>query len=73
MKQLHFYVLGECRKKEYLKDLPNWTGEIPQSGDIVLLHFGDDNEHGFRYRVIGRIIDGRKPDDIDVVVSLLKF
>lgn len=66
MKQLHFYVLGECSERKYLKDWPNWTGEVPQSGDVVLLHFGDDKREEFRYRVIGRIIDGRKPDDVDV-------
>lgn len=73
MKQLHFYVLGECGEKKYLRDWVNWTGEVPQRGDIVLIHFGDNNEEEYKYRVVGRIIDGRKPDDVDVVVSLIKF
>ena len=72
MKNLHFYVLGECRKREYLKDWPNWTGEIPQIGDCVLIHFGDDNEEEYKYRVLGRIIDGRKSEGIDIIVRLIK-
>lgn len=73
MKQLHFYALGECNKREYLKDWVNWTGEVPNRGDIVLIHFGDNNEEEYKYRVVGRIIDGRKPNDVDIIVSLLKF
>ena len=73
MKQLHFYALGECNKREYLKCWVNWTGEVPNRGDIVLIHFGDDNEKEYKYRVVGRIIDGRKPDDVVIVVSLMEF
>lgn len=73
MKQLHFYVLGECNKREYLRDWVNWTGEVPNRGDIVLIHFGDNNEEEYKYRVVCRIIDGRKPNDVDIVVSLVKF
>ena len=72
MKQLHFYALGECRKRKYLRDWVNWTGEVPNMGDIVLIHFGDDNEEEYKYRVVGRIIDGRKPADVDIVVSLME-
>lgn len=73
MKQLHFYVLGECGEKKYLRDWVNWTGEVPNRGDIVLIHFGDNNEEEYKYRVVGRIIDGRKPDDVDIVASLMEF
>ena len=72
MKQLHFYALGECREKKYLRDWVNWNGEVPQRGDIVLVHFGYNNEEEYKYRVVGRVIDGRKPDDIDIIVSLIK-
>lgn len=73
MKQLHFYALGECNRREYLKDWVNWSGEVPNRGDIVLIHFGDNNEEDYKYRVVGRIIDGRKPDDVAIVVSLMEF
>lgn len=71
MIQLHFYTLGECSKRKYLKDWVNWTGEIPKKGDIVLIHFGDENENEYKYHVIGRVIDGRKPNDIAIIVSLI--
>lgn len=68
MKQLSFYeAFG--RRKIYLKDWPNWTGEIPQKGDIVKLHFGDYNEKEKVYRVLHRVIDGRYSDKIDIVVT----
>lgn len=27
---------------DYIKQWPNWNGEIPQKGDTVVLHFGDE-------------------------------
>lgn len=69
MKQLHFYELGGCGEK-YLRDWVNWTGEVPMIGDCVLIHFGDDNEKEYKYRVVCRVIDGRFSNDIDIIVSL---
>lgn len=70
MKQLHFYELGGCGEKKYLRDWVNWDGEVPMIGDSVLIHFGDDNEKEYKYRVVGRVIDGRFSNDIDIIVSL---
>lgn len=72
MKQLHFYELVGCKRREYLRDWVNWTGEVPMIGDCVLIHFGDDNEEERKYRVVGRVIDGRKSCDIDIIVRLIK-
>ena len=72
MKQLHFYELGNCGEFNYLKDWVNWTGEIPLRGDVVLMHFGDYNEHEEKYRVMSRVIDGTSPDDINVFVRKLR-
>jgi hypothetical protein len=72
MKQLHFYELGECNRCEYLKDWVNWTGEVPNKGDIVLIHFGYNHEEEYVFRVLYRIIDGRNPKDVDVFVSMVK-
>ena len=72
MKQLHFYQYGVCGEVEYIKDLPNWTGEVPQQGDFVKLHFGDNREEEYVFRVLYRAIDGRKPNDVDVFVSMVK-
>lgn len=72
MKQLHFYALGECGEKKYLRDWVNWSGEVPNRGDIVLIHFGDNNEKEYKYRVVGRVFDGRKSNDIYIIVRLQK-
>ena len=69
MKQLSFYKIGKCLKREYIKGWPNWTGEIPQNGDIVKLHFGDRNETEIEYRVLYRVIDDRHQDTIDIIVT----
>ena len=50
----------------FLKTWPNWSGEIPQIGDTVWLHFGDNNEEEEKYNVVGRTIDGTKPDTIRI-------
>lgn len=50
----------------YLKSWPNWTGVIPQIGDTVLLHFGDNNENEVKYKVVGRTISGIDHDDIGI-------
>lgn len=68
MKQLSFYeAFG--RRKIYLKDWPNWTGEIPQKGDIVKLHFGDRIKTEIEYRVLCRVIDDRYQDKIDIIIT----
>lgn len=50
----------------YLKQWPNWTGVIPQIGDTVLLHRGDNNEEEYVYHVVGRTISGTDPDSIRI-------
>lgn len=72
MKQLHFYALEECNEKKYLRDWVNWDGEVPMTEDCVLIHFGDENEEEYKYRVVGRVIDGRRSEDIDIIVRLIK-
>ena len=72
LKQLHFYVLEDCGEKKYLRDWVNWDGVVPTLGDCVLIHFGDKNEEEYKYYVVGRVFDGRKHKDIDIIVSLIK-
>ena len=71
MKNLHFYEL-ELGKKKFIRDWVNWTGEVPDKGDVVLHHFGDYNEEEFMYRVVNRVFDGRFPDDIDIIVEKIE-
>ncbi len=55
----------------YIKQWPNWNGEIPQRHDSVILHFGDNNENLEFYYVDKRIIDGTKNDYVFIVVHKL--
>ena len=74
MKQLHFYkvVYELCgTPTQYIDDWANWTGEVPQKGDVVILHFVDDNDEESRYKVVGRSIDGTKPDDVTLFIEPL--
>ena len=36
------YIEFRHREGGYIKQWPNWTGEIPMVGDIVVIHYGDD-------------------------------
>lgn len=71
MKILHFYKL-EFGEKKYIRNWVNWTGEVPGKGDVVLIHFGDYNEEEFMYRVVNRVFNGLRPDDIDIIVEEIK-
>lgn len=53
----------------YIKQWPNWDGEIPQKFDIVLIHFGDNNEEEIPYCVHNRIISGVDSKKIIIVVE----
>ena len=54
MVQISFYENGTGK---FIKQWPNWTGEVPAVGDMVLLHFGDDNEEECENIVKLRVID----------------
>lgn len=68
MKNLHFYELKHGEKK-YIRSWVNWTGEVPEKGDVVLLHFGDYNEEELMYRVVNRVFNGLRPERIDIIVE----
>ena len=55
--------------REYIKQWPNWESEIPQKRDIVILHFGDNNEEAEEYVVLKRIIDGTNSHKIIIIVD----
>lgn len=62
------HVIFQYNGEPY-KEWPNWTGEIPQKGDTVFLHFGDYNEEEVACDVKHRQIDGRYPDTIKVIIE----
>ena len=71
MKNLHFYELNHGEKK-YIRGWVNWTGEVPDKGDVVLIHFGDYNEEEFMYRVVFRVFNGLRPDYIGIIVEKIE-
>ena len=71
MKNLHFYELNHGEKK-YIRAWVNWTGEVPDKGDVVLIHFGDYNEEEFMYLVVNRVFNGLRPDYIDIIVEKIE-
>ena len=66
MTQISFYENGTG---EFIKQWPNWTGVVPAVGDMVVMHFGDDNEEAQGYVVKMRVIDGTKPDFIKIFIK----
>lgn len=48
----------------FVKQWPNWELGIPNSGDHVLLHYGDYNEASVEYVVLYRTFDGTRPHTI---------
>lgn len=66
MTQISFYKNGTG---EFIKQWPNWSGVVPSVGDMVVLHYGDDNEEEITYMVRLRVIDGTRPDRIDLYID----
>ena len=69
MVQISFYENGTGR---FIKQWPNWSGEVPAVGDMVLLHFGDDNEEECENIVKLRVIDGTRPDYIKIFIEEIR-
>ena len=66
MTQISFYENGTGK---FIKQWPNWSGVVPAVGDMVVLHYGDDNEEEYTYTVRLRVIDGTRPDRIDLYID----
>jgi hypothetical protein len=57
-------ITFEDRTGTYIKQWPNWELGIPNSGDHVLLHWGDNNEVSVEYVVLHRTFDGTEPETV---------
>ena len=61
-------------KKNYVKQ---WCWEetmpIPNKGDTMLIHFGDNNEEEYRVNVLHREFDGTRPDVIRIITDFVKL
>ena len=69
MAQISFYENGTGN---YIKQWPNWSGVVPAVGDLVVLHYGDDNEEVVPYRVRLRVIDGTRHDFIKIFIERIE-
>jgi len=51
----------------------NWDDRmIPQVGDNIIIHFGDNNEDAQQAKVIARIFDGTRPDMVYLTTDYKK-
>jgi hypothetical protein len=65
-------IINDCNGN-YAKTWHNWDGRpIPQVGDILIVHFGDDNEIALQATVIARVFDGTKPDMVYLTTDFKK-
>ena len=62
------YITGK-----YLKLWPNWSGVVPALGDVVVLHYGDNNEEERPYHVRYRVINGTKSDIVKVYIEEINY
>lgn len=66
MTHISFY---DSNTGKYIKQWPNWSGVVPALGDVVVLHYGDNNEEERPYLVKYRVIDGTKPDNVKIYIE----
>lgn len=60
--------------RKYVKKWP-WQGNlpIPNKGDTMLIHFGDNNEQEYRVNVLHREFDGTRPNVIRIITDYVEF
>lgn len=56
-------------RDNYIKQWPNWSGVVPCINDVVLIHWGDNNEMEDEYTVKGKIISGTNSDKVILIVE----
>lgn len=66
MTHISFY---DSNTGKYIKQWPNWSGVAPALGDVVVLHYGDNNEEERPYLVKYRVIDGTKSDNVKIYIE----
>ena len=70
MTHISFY---DSNTGKYIKQWPNWSGVVPASGDVVVLHYGDNNEEERLYQVRHRVIDGTKSDIVKIYIEEMGY
>ena len=65
-------IINDCNG-HYTKTWRNWDNRmIPQVGDILIIHFGDNNEDAQQAKVIARVFDGTRPDMVYLTTDYKK-
>ena len=65
-------IINDCNG-HYTKTWHNWDRNIvPQVGDILIIHFGDDNEIAQQATVIARVFDGTRQDMVYLTTDFVK-
>ena len=65
-------IINDCDGL-YTKTWHNWDRNIvPQVGDILIVHFGDNNEIAQQVTVITRVFDGTRPDMVYLTTDYVK-
>lgn len=55
-------IINDCDGL-FTKTWYNWDDRmIPQVGDTLIIHFGDNNERAHQVKVIARVFDWTRPD-----------
>ena len=70
MTHISFY---DSNTGKYIKQWPNWSGVVPALGDVVVLHYGDNNEEERPYLVKYRVIDGTKSDNVKIYIEEINY
>jgi hypothetical protein len=70
MIQIIFY---DSNTGKYIKQWPNWSGVVPALNDVVVLHYGDNNEDERTYLVKYRVIDGTKSDNVKIYIEEINY
>lgn len=70
MIQIIFY---DSKTGKYIKQWPNWSGVVPALGDVVVLHYGDNNEEERAYQVRHRVIDGTKSNIVKIYIEDMHY
>lgn len=70
MIQISFY---DSNTGKHIKQWPNWSGVVPALGDVVVLHYGDNNEEERPYLVRHRVIDGTKSDIVKIYIEDMHY
>lgn len=57
------------KKNEYVETWINWQGVVPSVGDTIVVSLGDFREIPVNRPVLERIIDGKRPSMVTLIID----